>query len=264
MPHMVTFKRASRFYSRNSSGKYQLDVRELRAAFVGSETAAEHIRNFRMERLGKIVAGETPVSLGDGAKIIFHLVPFRSFELGTSYNVIQLPQKERLLGPIDAGGWNYRINFDGFLVIESHATRSTSYGYVQLFRNGCIELVNSSLLSPFNGQLVIPSQSFEDELIQILKPYVSAQRELGIELPIFIMLSFVGVSGYEMGVTPSPFALKRGQPIDRDVLIIPEVMLEDFEFDPAEILRPLFDAVWNAAGWSRSMNYDETGKRKRS
>jgi hypothetical protein len=25
-------------------------------------------------------------------------------------------------------------------------------------------------------------------------------------------------------------------------------------------LRPLFDAVWNAAGWERSFNYDEKGK----
>ena len=178
---------------------------------------------------------------------------------------MQLPQKERHLGPLDSGGWNYRINFDGFLVIESHATRSTSYGYVQMFRNGCIESVNTSLLLPINGQPFIPSQSFEEELIQVLKPYVTAQRELGVEMPIFVMLSLVGVSGYQMGVASSPLglSLRRGQPIDRDVLLIPEIMLEDFEFDSSGILRPLFDAVWNAAGWSRSMNYDETGKRKK-
>ena len=28
-PHMVVFKQWSRFYSRNSAGKYQLDVHEL-------------------------------------------------------------------------------------------------------------------------------------------------------------------------------------------------------------------------------------------
>jgi hypothetical protein len=26
------------------------------------------------------------------------------------------------------------------------------------------------------------------------------------------------------------------------------------------LLRPVFDAVWNAAGWERSFNYDENGK----
>lgn len=33
-PHMVVFKGSSRFFSRNTSGKYQLDVTELRAAFL--------------------------------------------------------------------------------------------------------------------------------------------------------------------------------------------------------------------------------------
>ena len=37
-PHMVVLKNWSRFYSRNSAGKYQLDVHELRSAFVASES----------------------------------------------------------------------------------------------------------------------------------------------------------------------------------------------------------------------------------
>src|SRR5262249_10955609 len=32
-PHMVTYKNLSRFFARNSAGKYQLDVTELRTAF---------------------------------------------------------------------------------------------------------------------------------------------------------------------------------------------------------------------------------------
>ena len=32
LPHMVTYKNSSRFYSRNSGGKYQLDVDEIRTA----------------------------------------------------------------------------------------------------------------------------------------------------------------------------------------------------------------------------------------
>ena len=47
-PHMVAFKRWSRFYSRNSAGKYQLDVHELRSAFIASESVADRIRQFRV------------------------------------------------------------------------------------------------------------------------------------------------------------------------------------------------------------------------
>ena len=60
-PHMVTYKGHSKFYSRNSAGKYPLDVAELRAAFLLSNTLTENIREFRLERLGKIIATETTV-----------------------------------------------------------------------------------------------------------------------------------------------------------------------------------------------------------
>ncbi|MEW6732064.1 MAG: hypothetical protein AB1489_12120, partial [Acidobacteriota bacterium] len=35
-PHMVTFDNLSRFFSRNSRGKYQLDVTQIRAAFIAA------------------------------------------------------------------------------------------------------------------------------------------------------------------------------------------------------------------------------------
>lgn len=68
-PHMVKIGGASKFYSRNSAGKYQLDVSELRAAFLLSETIAEKISNFRTERLGKIIARELPIEMPDNPKI---------------------------------------------------------------------------------------------------------------------------------------------------------------------------------------------------
>jgi predicted HTH transcriptional regulator len=56
-PHMVIYGGSSRFYSRDSRGKYGLDVRQIGAAFALSATTADRIRNFRLERLGMIVSG---------------------------------------------------------------------------------------------------------------------------------------------------------------------------------------------------------------
>lgn len=50
-PHMVTFKGTSRFFARNSAGKYQLDVQEIRQAVLLSESTAERIKSFRLDRL---------------------------------------------------------------------------------------------------------------------------------------------------------------------------------------------------------------------
>lgn len=30
-----------------------------------------------------------------------------------------------------------------------------------------------------------------------------------------------------------------------------------------KVIRPVFDSIWNAAGWPRSMNYDEAGSGER-
>ncbi len=80
-----------------------------------------------------------------------------------------------------------------------------------------------------------------------------------MEPPLLLMLSLLGVAGYIMAVDPCiPFPLEHS--IDRDALLIREVMIDTFKDDPAKFMRPLFDAVWNAAGWSGSINYDQEGK----
>src|SRR5205823_11553266 len=88
-PHRVIFKNHSHFYSRNSAGKYQLDVMELRTAFELSGTTAERIRDFRAERLSRIGVGEeTPASLDEEAsKLVLHIVPFSAFSTSVSLDL---------------------------------------------------------------------------------------------------------------------------------------------------------------------------------
>jgi hypothetical protein len=50
-----------------------------------------------------------------------------------------------------------------------------------------------------------------------------------------------------------------GGSFDRDVLIIPEVMLEKPDCKPVDI-RPMLDAVWNATGMIASPNFDAAGE----
>ena len=95
-PHMVTFKGTSRFHTRNSAGKYQMDVTEIRAAFLMAEAIPERIRRFRDSRLSKIVAGETPLPMDSGAKMILHLLPVSSFSKPTTVDVVAVSENCRL------------------------------------------------------------------------------------------------------------------------------------------------------------------------
>src|SRR5262249_51777932 len=71
-PHMVTYQQHSRFYSRLSGNKYPLDVFELRNAFLGSGSLRDRAREFRTERVGRLLAGETPVQLTSPYLVCVH------------------------------------------------------------------------------------------------------------------------------------------------------------------------------------------------
>lgn len=252
-PHMVTFKGHSRFYSRNSAGKYPLDVTELRTAFALSGTTSERIRDFRLDRLARIVSGETPATLKEGAKIVLHVIPLSAFEPCKGFDLKSLGSDAIRVKPTYAMSWSHRFNFDGVLGYSSHS-------YLQVFRNGIIEAVEALLLEDSRGERLIPSIAYEKELLKELPRFLSIQEELGVDPPFFIMLSLVGVKGYTMAVDRLRFLGHDSHPVDRDTLQVPEVMIERFDINPVEVMKPIFDAVWNAAGFPRSMNYDDSGK----
>ena len=102
-PHVVTYKNHWKFYARIPNGKYQMDVDEVRRAFVLSENVADRIRAFRAERLGRVVSGDTPAPLESTGKVVLHVVPISAFD--TPASVVDLdirrpPLSERLLLPI--------------------------------------------------------------------------------------------------------------------------------------------------------------------
>ena len=142
--------------------------------------------------------------------------------------------------------------------------QSIANSSLQIFRNGILEAVESSLLEKQSAEKLIPSVAFEEVLIRSVKEFLNLHKRLGVDSPIFIMLTLVGVSGYLMSSGGDGFTRYDSQPIDREVLQVPEIVVENYEADPTRILQPIFDVVWNSAGFPRSMNYDQSGNwRKR-
>jgi hypothetical protein len=260
-PHMIT-KGSSRFYSRNSAGKYPLDVFEIRTAFSLTGTAVEMMREHRSSALGRIVAAETPAPLGDGPKIVFSIIPFAAFEPSSSFDVSSLVRDYRsgrgaLPLPLTGlfSGWRY--NFDGLLTYDDRGS------YTQVFVSGIVEAVDSVILGDRSkdlGEKTIPSLRYESALLEALPRYTSMMERLGVEPPVFVMVSLLGVKGRSILVCTPEFSGNKDVKIDRDALIVPEITVESFGRKAEEVLRPAFDAVWRAGGWERSMNYDDEGR----
>jgi hypothetical protein len=258
-PHMVTFLRANKFYTRNSAGKHLLDVTELRGLFAMSSSITDQVRRFRAERIGSIIADETPVAIGAVPRVVLHLIPLQAL---TSTSRIQLPlaatgELAHLLTPLGASGYNQRINLDGLLNYSTGLLRQPGFdAYLQLYHNGIIETVDASILSTNVDEKLIPSTYFARKLIAHVPQYLIVLQKLGISPPFIVMLTLIGVKGHRLAVNPR---LVGGAAVDRDILLIPEITLDGFQCS-SEHLRPLLDSVWNAAGWLQSLNFDPDGR----
>jgi len=256
-PHRVIYEGHDKFYSRNSAGKYALDTNELKSAFNLSQTLTEQINKFKTERITQLISDNLPLPFYDGGKIVLHLIPLESFSPNYRIDLNPIINEPAKLKPIYASGWSYRINLEGVLSYSGDRN-DKSHSYIQLYRNGIIEAVEGLMLSAEREKKYIPSVAYEIELIKSLREFLNLTKELGINMPIVIFLTLIGVNGYEMAVDRMRFWGDYYK-IDKDILQLPETLIESYNTEPKDILRPMFDLVWNACGFKRSYNFDEAG-----
>lgn len=246
-PHAVTFKGIMRFYSRNSAGKYPLDVPEIRAAFINSHARVEEIKRFRIDRVSKIIAGDTPIVIPPGPRTILHLVPFISdYDIAPS----AISDRRSEFSPLYSSGHNSKFNLDGFVTFNQDIA-----SYAQVFRSGALETVSGYLIRHGEDKK-IPSTAIEEELIRAVEKYSRQLAELGVMPPLAVMVTITGVRGFSMGVHPR--YIRRGEPIDRDELFLPEIVMNELG-NSDRALKSVLDALWNSAGWQQSLNYDKDG-----
>jgi hypothetical protein len=255
-PHMVVFGGVSRFYSRNSTGKFPMDIGEIRAAFRDTSSIGERLRNIRARGLEYVMSGRSPLGLHETPMVVVHVLPISSLA-GSSRDVTKDAARLQLqLAPIRAHSWSGRYNFDGYLVTEPRSSMS----YVQVFRSGAIEAGDAGLLCgmPEQYKNQLPSIALEQELLGLMQRFIDASRQLFTPLPLFIAISLLRVKGFRMSCDPfNPFAGNEG--IDREILELPEVGIEDYGANLGTALRPSFDALWQACGVEQSPNYDSAG-----
>ncbi|RJP37511.1 MAG: hypothetical protein C4547_05470 [Phycisphaerales bacterium] len=99
--------------------------------------------------------------------------------------------------------------------------------------------------------------SYEDTLVSAVDRYHSALAAVDVHPRIVLILTFTGVKGAALARSRR-YAYDE-QLIDRDILILPDVLVNELPTDVPKMLRPVFDAVWNACGIAGSPDYDESG-----
>jgi hypothetical protein len=255
-PHRIVFKGDSRFWGRTSNGKYELDVTDLRNAFLSGNTVTEKIEAFRAERIIALANRQAPIPLASGPILVMHLMPLESFAERPQYNVFGLPA----LNPMywsRLQAWESRINFEGKICVSRG---EKSFAYTQIYRNGVIEAVRVGVLSSSADPQVIPSLAYEGALVEYLPYCFRVIQQLGCTSPVLVGISLIGVQGLRMPV--DAMTMEGTEPIDRDVLVLPEILVEDLTAPVGPLLKPVLDLVWNACGQEASPYFDAAGKWK--
>jgi Putative DNA-binding domain len=247
-PHAVIYDdHRMRFCIRRSKGKDSLDVQELRVAFTQSNVI-ERIRSFRKERIFAVEVNETMISPNSNPKQIIHIVPFNAFDSGTFYDLQLIHNSPP--HPIESST-NKRYNLDGLITYNSF--NNIVDAYAQLYRNGIIEIVNT--LSNNETEKYLPS-FLESYIIRSFSAWFETLKSLGAAPPLVVMITLLDVEGFRFKNRDS---LSAADKIDRNIVILPEIVFNSFEGDVAKTLKPAFDALCNASGWMRSFNYDQDG-----
>lgn len=72
-PHMVSFKNRTGFFSRNGTGKVQLDVQQIGVAFAAQRSVSERMRAWKADRITKGISGNGPMA-PEHPQVLMHLI----------------------------------------------------------------------------------------------------------------------------------------------------------------------------------------------
>jgi hypothetical protein len=253
-PHMVKYGGMARFYTRNNRGNEPMNYHQIRDAFAASSDVIEKARNFRRARIRQIEAGvRLPTSLQGSARSVLHLIPLSTIG---QVDAVDLVRPRREIGLMLPPGWRAagsmgeRMNFDGY------ARTDETVSYVQLFRSGALEAVDSHLLDYAPNR--IPWPTLGKELMEQTRHYLKCLDVLGCDPPVAVAVTLVNVQTFSIGPDGGPSFFPTRE-LDLHILSIPEVIAESLNIDVTRLMRPIFDILWQSCGRDRCDNYDSAG-----
>ena len=254
-------KMSNQFLIRDGLKNKTLDIPEIRSLFLGSENRIQNLQNFRTERLSKVMTGDTPFKLADGSVLVVHIAPIQALLGQVSPDIVQYSGLRRKIPIVAATGGAalYKINLDG-AVGARNTTAGVTHGYTVIFRNGFIEStwVQTTKNPDSTANPSLPGGSFEGHLRNFVLSLRDEINHWGAGSEILVMLSLLRADGMRLAYSRD-FSGDESGIFDRDILAFPDIEMDSERSDLMQQLRPLFNMVWQAAGFNGSPNFNNSG-----
>lgn len=255
LPAMVTFNETNKFYRRRNSGKYAVDVYELNQMFMQNQVFKESAEKFRNQRIDKVRNLKVFPTLDNAVSFFIQIIPFsflneRTLDF-TNANNMGLTLK---MSPMYTSGWDSMFNLDGFATFTSSLDRQKIDGYDQIFRNGIYEAYTSRIFHQVDkgGKKVnnLYGDDFIPETLEKINNGLSVLKQFQIEPPFMICMSIHNVFGGTITGSrgyPKPFMTED--------IVLPPIVIQTYEIDLYEQLKPIYDILWQSVGFSSSPPY---------
>lgn len=258
-PHCYVRDGARRFYGRNSSGKFEMDLPHIRDTFLNTRLTTIAMEGHRSLRLSQIASNEMPIELqekeGNRGKLVIQIIPHLAFE-SSGMDTYDLNKLQTL--PTLARSEVAAIhNIDGVL-----SAPPSRLEYTQLYRDGIIEAVGAGIASPYKHwsghddtvrHLRIDANREAVRLIYKLTSLLRCIKSVGVEAPYRIFVSLTDVKGVRIATDQNSRRVEQqlSSLLYKSNFRLPTIDIFDSDIDfhgVMEAIKPILDVLWNADG----------------
>lgn len=244
-PHRIVYKNSGRFYGRNSRGKYEMDVHELRHSFTQSEQLPKRFRQLHADAIAAAKGVNMPFRIHEGPTAVVSIIPLGLFRQERHIAI----SRDDAVAPVFSDGFSAIDTIEGVLV---HGPVERNLGTIGSFalthRTGRTDLSwsigSGGQLKYVKEKKVVWPRVFEEGLSDATQSTKTRLRQFGIEGPWVVLVSVFGVRGYQLILSADDWS----RPAFRDDALVGHRILE--RIDDAELV-PIAETLWLLFGQRR-------------
>jgi len=245
-PHRVTYRGGARFFGRNSRGKYELDVHDLRHAFTGAAQLPQQFRQLHAEAIAASQGVDMPFAIEQAPTAVISVAP-----LGLFREERRIPvTRENAVVPLRIGAFSALDTIEGVLVHAPAGEGGRVSSYSLTYRTGRTDsafVIGGVRRDNGEDRRTCWPTIFEQGMQAMTNATQMQLRQHGIEGPWVILVSVYGAKGFRMIVGD-------GYPTDlafRNNVLLGQHIVERID---NEALMPFAEAFWLMFGVHRPIN----------
>ncbi|ARM35517.1 hypothetical protein B0B39_18455 (plasmid) [Legionella longbeachae] len=247
-PHRI--RKSNIFYGRSSSGAYQMDINEIRNIMLLHSTFIDKITEFVNNRSTKIRKNLSVIPLAQGIKFLLHFVPVASVMNTENFSIIFLKEKIDEFKIFE--NFKLKATLEGLLFYEPTIGKyHHSEKYNLYYRSGIIESVRAFSPDPTylpDRPNLLPIIDLQNYAVTCLDQFKNDCSRLKLFPPYILFFSLIGLGNSYLYIDPS----KGTYPFDRPEIQLSTEIINAPNFQSSEILKPIFDVIWNCCGFDEA------------